>query len=78
LIISLLYLYAVKKNIIVRRKINETYREILDTDYTALVRFPIWQDFNFLLSVQTGSRAHPATYPMGTGDSFHGGRAARA
>jgi hypothetical protein len=29
-------------------------------------------------SVQTGSEAHPASYPMGTGGSFPGGKAARA
>jgi hypothetical protein len=28
--------------------------------------------------VQTGSGAHPASYPMGTGDSFPGVKAARA
>jgi hypothetical protein len=28
--------------------------------------------------VQTGSGAHPASYPMGTGCSFLGGKAARA
>jgi hypothetical protein len=28
--------------------------------------------------VQTGSGAHPAFYPVGNGDSFPGGRAARA
>jgi hypothetical protein len=28
--------------------------------------------------VQTGSRIHPAYYPMGTGDSFPGGKAAEA
>jgi hypothetical protein len=29
-------------------------------------------DFSSSLSVQTGSRAHPASYPMGTGGPFHG------
>jgi hypothetical protein len=33
--------------------------------------------FSLLLSVQTGSRAHPASYPIGTGGSFPGGKAAR-
>jgi hypothetical protein len=28
--------------------------------------------------VQTGSEVHPASYPMGTGGSFPGGKAARA
>jgi hypothetical protein len=30
---------------------------------------------NFLYSIQTGSGAQPATYPMGTGGSFPGGKA---
>jgi hypothetical protein len=33
---------------------------------------------NLLLRVQAGSGAHPASYPMGTGDSFPGGKAAGA
>jgi hypothetical protein len=35
---------------------------------------------NFSLGhrVQTGSGAHPASYPMGTGGSFPGGKAAGA
>jgi len=28
--------------------------------------------------VHTGSGAHPASYPMGTGGSYTGGKAARA
>jgi hypothetical protein len=28
------------------------------------------QEFSLLHVVQTGSRTHPASYPMGTGDSF--------
>jgi len=28
--------------------------------------------FSFRLLVQTGSGAHPASYPMGTGGSYHG------
>jgi hypothetical protein len=34
------------------------------------------QDFSVLHSVQTGSRAHPAFYPMGIVDSFPGDKAA--
>jgi hypothetical protein len=30
------------------------------------------RDFSLLHSIQTGSRAHPASYPMDTRDSFHG------
>jgi hypothetical protein len=33
---------------------------------------------NFLHSVQTGSGVHPTSYPMSTGGSFPGGRAAMA
>jgi hypothetical protein len=33
---------------------------------------------NFLHVVQTGSGAHPASYTMGTGGSFSGGKAAGA
>jgi hypothetical protein len=36
------------------------------------------QEFSFLHVVQTGSGAHPASYPMGTGGSFPGGEAAGA
>jgi hypothetical protein len=43
--------------------------------WTARVRFPAVQDFSLLPSVQTGSGAHPASYPMGTGGSFPGGKA---
>jgi hypothetical protein len=39
---------------------------------------PEGQDFSFLHDVQTGSGAHPASYPMGTGCSFPGGKAAGA
>jgi hypothetical protein len=34
--------------------------------------------FSFLHVVQTGSEAHPASYPIGTGGSFPGGKAAGA
>jgi hypothetical protein len=33
------------------------------------------EDFSFSLCVQIGSGAHPASYPMGTGDPFPGGKA---
>jgi hypothetical protein len=33
------------------------------------------QDFSLLHVIQTGSGAHPASYPMGTGTSFPGGKA---
>jgi hypothetical protein len=31
------------------------------------VRVPVWERFFLLHVVQTGSEAHPASYPMGTG-----------
>jgi hypothetical protein len=34
------------------------------------------QEFSLLRVVQTGSGAHPASYPMGTGPCFSGGKAA--
>jgi hypothetical protein len=39
--------------------------------------FEYWQgqDFSLLLNVQTGSGAHPTTYPMGNRGSFPGGKA---
>jgi hypothetical protein len=33
------------------------------------------EDFSSSPCVQTGSGAHPASYPMGTGGSFLGGKA---
>jgi hypothetical protein len=40
------------------------------------VRSPVGaEDFYSSLSVQTGSGAHPASYPMGTGGPFPGGKA---
>jgi len=43
------------------------------------VRFPVGAgNFSLLHRVQTGSEANPASYPMGTGGSFPGGKAAGA
>jgi hypothetical protein len=33
------------------------------------------EDFSSSPCIQTGSEAHPASYPMGTGDPFPGGKA---
>jgi hypothetical protein len=33
------------------------------------------EDFSSSLCVKTGSEAHPASYPMGTGGPFSGGKA---
>jgi hypothetical protein len=44
-------------------------------DWTAGVRSPTEaEDFSSTLCVQTGSGAHPASYTMGTGGSFPGGK----
>jgi hypothetical protein len=43
------------------------------------VQFPAGDgNFSFRHHVQTGSGAHPASYPMGTGGSFPGGKAGGA
>jgi hypothetical protein len=39
------------------------------------VRSPTGADFSSSPCVQTGSGAHPASYPVGTGGSFPGGKA---
>jgi hypothetical protein len=39
------------------------------------VRSPIGADFSSSPCAQTGSEAHSASYPMGTGDPFPGGKA---
>jgi hypothetical protein len=48
------------------------------TGWTARVQFPALQDFSLLYVVKTESRAHPASYPMGTGGSIPGGKSAGA
>jgi hypothetical protein len=49
------------------------------TCWTAEIRLPAGaRDFCLLNSVQTGSEALPASYPMGTGVSFRGSKAAAA
>jgi hypothetical protein len=40
------------------------------------VRFPVGAENFSRLHVHTGSEAHPASYPMGTGGSYPGGKAA--
>jgi hypothetical protein len=45
-------------------------------DRTVEVRSPTEaEDFSSIPCVQTGSGAHPASYPMGTGGSFPAGKA---
>jgi hypothetical protein len=46
------------------------------TDWTAEIRSPAEaKDFSSSLCDQTSSEAHPASYPMGTGGPFRGGKA---
>jgi hypothetical protein len=48
-------------------------------DRGSRVRFPTGAgNFSLHHRVQNGSGAHPASYPVGTRDSFFGGKAARA
>jgi hypothetical protein len=42
------------------------------------VRDQLGQNFYLLHAVQTGSGVHPASYPVGTGGSFFGSKAAGA
>jgi hypothetical protein len=50
--------------------------QCLTTDWTTGVRSRTEaEDFSSSLCVQTGSGAHPASYPVGTGGSFSGGKA---
>jgi hypothetical protein len=42
------------------------------------VQFPTVKDFSLLHNVKTGSEARPASYPIGTGRSFLGRKAAEA
>jgi hypothetical protein len=42
------------------------------------VRVPVGQEFSLFHVVPTGSVVHPTSYPMGTGDSFLGGKTAGA
>jgi hypothetical protein len=49
--------------------------QCLTTDWRAGVRSPTeTEDFSSNLCVHTGSGAHPASYTMGTGGSFPGGK----
>jgi hypothetical protein len=48
-------------------------------DLSSRVRFPAGAgNFSLHHRVQNGSGAHPASYPMGTGGSFHGSKAVGA
>jgi hypothetical protein len=62
--------------------VMSTYRSrvssgsIVTTGWTTGVRSPVGaEDFSSSLCVQTGSGAHPASCPMGTGGPFPGGKA---
>jgi hypothetical protein len=43
-------------------------------DWAIEVQPPTGADFSSSPCIQTGSGAHPASYPMGTGGSFPGGK----
>jgi hypothetical protein len=45
-------------------------------DWGVGVWVPVGSEFSLLHIIQTGSGAHPASYPMGTGGSFLGGKVA--
>jgi hypothetical protein len=45
--------------------------------WKAKVRVPVGLSFCLIYSIHTGSGAHPASYPMGTGGSFPRVKAAR-
>jgi hypothetical protein len=62
----------------IRNQINPVYNfhSISFTLVLIRVRFPAVQDFSLLHSVETYFGAQPASYPMGTGGSFPGGKAA--
>jgi hypothetical protein len=48
---------------------------VSDMDWTTGVWSPEGaKDFSSSLCVHTGSRAHPASYPIGTGGPFPGGK----
>jgi hypothetical protein len=47
------------------------------TGWTTRVRFPALQDYSLLHVVQTGSGAHPASYPVGTWGFFPGGKSGK-
>jgi hypothetical protein len=50
--------------------------QCLTTDWTAGVPSPLEaEDFSSNFCVQTGSGVHPASYTVGTGGSFPGGKA---
>jgi hypothetical protein len=48
-------------------------------NWSSKVRFLVGAgNFSFHHCIQNSSGAYPASYPMGTRGSFHGGKAARA
>jgi hypothetical protein len=54
---------------------NMIHVQCLTTDWTIGVLSPARaKDFSYNLCVQTGSEAHPASCPMGTGGPFPGGK----
>jgi hypothetical protein len=73
-----IYIYIISKILFESRdsSVGITVGYGLD-DRGSRVRFPAEVgNFYFHYRVQNGSRAHPASYPMGTRGSFSGGKAA--
>jgi hypothetical protein len=64
------------KYIIVNSRGAAVVQAVLTTGWTIGVRsLTRAEDFYSSLCVQTGSEVHPASYPMGTGGPFSGGKA---
>jgi hypothetical protein len=61
-----------------RGRSRDTSVNIAATGWPAMVRFQVVVDFALLHSAQTESGARSASYPMGTGGSFLGGKDAGA
>jgi len=58
-------------------ELSEPYSSVIVVT-RLLVGQPGGKVFSLHCHVQSGSGAHPASYPMGTGGSFPGGKVARA
>jgi hypothetical protein len=54
---------------------NHVHPNVINALKTELSNYQAMQDSSLLHSIQTGSGAHLASYTMGTGGSFPGGKA---
>jgi hypothetical protein len=60
-------------------EISENYkRQYSDNSYLRIIICTHLNHYKISNCVQNGSGAHPASYPMSTGSSFPGGKAAGA